>query len=221
MDESRRRGSERPASIHHARPQQANLAILPPASLTQATLTITRHRILDTALSMSSDERSPKRQRLSSYSPASTPTETKPDTTPFVQHPNTPPPSVHMSPSWPSQPLPGLSGGGGGGVNFPTPPSPAAGYQSQAQSIAQSLGSEGGSARQTPAADGETSDVEMREEKAGSGDGDVDVRMDDGEHRRSDHERTEGEDAVAPLPSAVGLLKLPSERKCHSRSLLT
>lgn len=167
---------------------------------------------------MSSDERSPKRQRLSSYSPASTPTETKPDTTPFVQHPNTPPPSVHMSPSWPSQPLPGLSGGG---VNFPTPPSPAAGYQSQGHSMAQSVGSEGGSARQTPAAEGERPDVEMREEKAGGGDGSGDVRMEDGEHRRSDHERTEGEDAVAPLPSAVGLLKVPSERKCYSCSSLT
>ena len=174
------------------------------------------------APSMSSDERSPKRQRLSSYSPASTPTETK--STPFVQHPNTPPPSVHMSPSWQSQPLPGLGMAGNGsvgGVNFPTPPSPAGGYQSQ--SVAQSVGSEGGSARQTPAAEGERHDMQMGEGGAGGGNGDGDVSMvEDDEHRRSDHERTEeGDDTVPPLPSTIGLFYLPSECKfCPHASLI-
>lgn len=172
---------------------------------------------------MSSDERSPKRQRLSSYSPASTPTETK--STPFVQHPNTPPPSVHMSPSWQStQPLPGLGmagSGNGGGVNFPTPPSPAAGYHSQ--SVAQSVGSEGESGRQTPTAEGDRHDTDMAEgtTKAG-GDGDGDVSMaEDGEHRRSDHERNEGEDTVPPLPSAVALSYLPTQRKSCPHAPLT
>lgn len=171
---------------------------------------------------MSSDERSPKRQRLSSYSPASTPTETK--STPFVQHPNTPPPSVHMSPSWNSQSLPGLGmvgtggNGSGGGVNFPTPPSPAAGYHSQ--SVAQSMGSEGGSARQTPAAEAERQDVDMAEGETGDGDGDVSM-AEDGEHRRTDHERTEGEDTVPPLPAAVGLSYLPTQRKFCPPALLT
>jgi len=147
---------------------------------------------------MSSDERSPKRQRLSSYSPqsASTPTDTKP---PFVQHPHTPPPSVHMSPSWQSQPLPGLgmASMNGGGVNFPTPHSPAPGYQ------AQSVTSEGGSAQQTPAAEGERQDAEMMDS---SGDGDVSMADDDNGHRRTDHERQAD---VGPVP----LYKLGITRK--------
>lgn len=157
---------------------------------------------------MSSDERSPKRQRLSSYSPASTPTDTK--TTPgvFVQHPQTPPPSVHMSPSWHStQQLPGLGMAGGsnpsGGVNFPTPPSPA-----QGQSVTQS---EGGSAQQTPAGESERQDAEMGDVSMADGD--------DSGHRRTDHERegaeaeVEAADSVSSLPGPVPLYKLGIQRK--------
>ncbi|KAI7220735.1 hypothetical protein KC333_g2133 [Hortaea werneckii] len=108
-------------------------------------------------------ERSPKRQRLNCYSPASpnshlssAPATTKtggapPPPNSFVHQPQTPPPSVRMSPSWnsqhsvPSQSEPpsqqtssGISGESGGGaagersssssggpgsVTFPTPPS--------------------------------------------------------------------------------------------------
>lgn len=110
--------------------------------------------------------------------------------------------------------------GNGGGVNFPTPPSPAAGYHSQ--SVAQSVGSEGGSARQTPAAEGEKQDVDMAEGGAVGGDGEGDVSMaGEGEHSRTDHDRTEGEDTVPPLPSAVGLFYPPTQRKYCPDALLT
>ncbi|KAK3686987.1 hypothetical protein LTR37_019289 [Vermiconidia calcicola] len=156
----------------------------------------------------SSEERSPKRQRRS-YSPASPPAETQTKAG-IVQQPQTPPPSVRMSPSWTSQPQQGSRNGG-----VPTPPS-TAGFQSQvmvrgASSEGGGVDSEmqtsnGGSVKRSEDGDG---DEEMRDTPRGGDvegdmDGDVSMAEEDAEHRRSDHEREEGEEAgsIAPLPDA-------------------
>lgn len=188
---------------------------------------------------MSSGERSPKRQRLEgSYSPASP----LPifDTKPFIP-PQTPPPSVRMSPSWTAQSLTAgqqqtgssSGGGSGSGSTFPTPPS-TSGTHSH-------LSGHGGtdSARQTPAGD---DDVEMqrgdgKRRRDGSGDDDGDVDGDvqmadrlavDAEHRRTDHERqgpgggmaaasfttsASTAAAAASLPGAGVLYRLRTARK--------
>ncbi|TKA74695.1 hypothetical protein B0A55_05088 [Friedmanniomyces simplex] len=144
---------------------------------------------------MSSDgERSPKRQRRS-YSP---PSPALPETKPFVHQPQTPPPSVHMSPSWQAQTSTLQQVGS---VPFPTPPSTTGCFSQQ-----RGAGSDGGeSGQHTPATAGEDrqdeeGDAEMPDvQHNGEGEGEGDVSMvsapaveADAEHRRTDHERQEG-----------------------------
>ena len=174
------------------------------------------------------DERSPKRQRRS-YSPASPPEATQEQKS-FVRQPQTPPPSVHMSPSWQSQQLPGLIYAGNGPVTFPTPPS-TAGLQSQILGIGTSSEGRGGidSGDETPAHESEVlgstrgegeRDVHMSEPQPVLEEGDV-LMTDDGtdaEHRRSNHERQEVEDTASVLSGARVLYKLQTERK-YSQSM--
>lgn len=154
----------------------------------------------DKVLSMSAQERSPKRQRRS-YSPPSPPT-SKPA---FVaQHPHTPPPSVHMSPTWTAQ---ASSLQQGGGVTFPTPPG-TSGHQGHMTDRASGSEEVVGSGKGTPSGTGETA----------RRDGEGDVSMGEGtdaEHRRSDHERSTAVTPAVPLP---GLFKLPTQRKFHMHS---
>jgi hypothetical protein len=151
---------------------------------------------------MSVDERSPKRQRRS-YSPPSPAAKLS-----FVaEHPqpHTPPPSVHMSPSWNSQ----TSSLQNGGVTFPTPPS-TSGYQGHMTGRGPS--SDGGveSGKGTP-----TDGGEVRKD----GDGDVSMVGEvDAENRRSNHERSSDATPAVALP---GLFKLFTKRKypMHSASV--
>ncbi|RMY28628.1 hypothetical protein D0865_15716, partial [Hortaea werneckii] len=173
-------------------------------------------------------ERSPKRQRLNSYSPASpnshlssAPPATKtggapPPPNSFVHQPQTPPPSVRMSPSWNSQhPAPsqsdlpsqqtssgvsGESGGGGAGgrsstssggpgsVTFPTPPSTVG------------LGTASGAPRSLDGdargmeSEGETPSFSRESMVGGNGNDDVEMegtKEDEGtsQYRPTDHER--------------------------------
>ena len=76
-----------------------------------------------------------------------------------------------------------------------------------------------GSGQQTPAPESESvprtdtqGDVETRDTEQEGEEGDVSM-ADDGEHRRTDHEREEGEDAVPPLPEPNALYKFFTERK--------
>jgi len=162
---------------------------------------------------MSSGERSPKRQRLEGYSPAS-PLPTF-DTKSFIP-PQTPPPSVRMSPSWTTQSLTAgqqqqqqqtgnasSTGGGGGGTSgttFPTPPS-TSGLHSHMTGY-------GGtdSARQTPLGDDEMDVRRDDDNRRQDRDGDAEmtgVQAVDTEHRRTDHEREEkSRDSVAPSLTA-------------------
>lgn len=156
----------------------------------------------DVALSMSAEERSPKRQRRS-YSPPSPPT-SKPA---FVaQHPHTPPPSVHMSPTWNAQTS---SLQQGGGVTFPTPPG-TSGHQGHMTGRAPSSEDVTESGKGTPSGEVET----MKRD----GEGDVSMGDEtDAEQRRSDHERSTAVTQAVPLP---GLFKLPTQRKFHLHSAL-
>jgi hypothetical protein len=126
-----------------------------------------------------------------------------------------------MSPSWQSQPLPGLGmqgGNGAGGITFPTPPS-TAGFQSQV--IGKGEGPD--SAQQTPEdtqKDDEVADEAMndiQEDTKEAGENDVSMTMDESaEHRRSDHER-QGDTDTQPLPLGANVLyKLSIERKLSS-----
>ncbi|KAF2771782.1 Rox3-domain-containing protein [Teratosphaeria nubilosa] len=148
---------------------------------------------------MSEGERPPKRQRLDSYSPASPASETKS----FVGHPRTPPPSVHMSPSWQSQSFEQRSAPGS--VTFPTPPSTSG--LGQPRSVGGEDGAE--SRSQTPAADSQDQGQhgEQDEEMTDAKD---DRIVEDAEHRRTDHERRDEEsmDIVPDLPPAPRLYKL-------------
>jgi hypothetical protein len=151
--------------------------------------------------SMSVDERSPKRQRRS-FSPPSPAAKLA-----FVatEHPHTPPPSVHMSPTWNAQ---SSSLQNGGGVTFPTPPS-TSGYQGHMTGRGPS--SDGGveSGTGTP-----TDAGELRK------DGDGDVKMSgeaNAEHRRSDHERSSD---ATPAAALLGLYKLLSKRKFPMHSAI-
>jgi hypothetical protein len=151
---------------------------------------------------MSVDERSPKRQRRS-FSPPSPAAKFA-----FVAdhtHPHTPPPSVHMSPTWNAQTS---SLQNGGGVTFPTPPSTSS-YQGHMNG--RELSSDGGreSGKGTP-----TGTEELRKD----GDGDVNMAGEAGtESKRSEHERCSDATPTAPLP---GLFKLLTKRKypMHSAS---
>lgn len=158
-------------------------------------------------------ERSPKRQRLESYSPASPPLNA--DTKAFIP-PNTPPPSVRMSPSWQAQSAQNQNQQGASGT-FPTPPS-TSGFHSHA--AGRGAGSEGGgdSGRQTPLTDAESEqrkdsdgDAEMTDRLEGS---EGDVSMADAEHRDTNHERKGSTDAASSsTPSAQPLYKLSTTRK--------
>ncbi|KAK4547286.1 hypothetical protein LTR36_000941 [Oleoguttula mirabilis] len=174
-------------------------------------------------------ERSPKRQRLGSYSPASPPIA---ETKGFVHPPQTPPPSVHMSPSWQSQAQTAEQQSGPGSVTFPTPPS-TAGFPGQQRSFG---GAEDGaeSGQHTPVLESEPTkngdtDAEMQD---GGDDGPVDVagssvegdvNMEgaaaDAEHRRTDHERQEDPPTAPapPPPQAPRLYKLHTEPIAPSR----
>ncbi|KAK4506583.1 hypothetical protein PRZ48_000315 [Zasmidium cellare] len=153
-------------------------------------------------MSASDGERSPKRQRLESYSPASPPL--NPDTKAFIP-PNTPPPSVRMSPSWQAQSSQN-NHHQGNSTTFPTPPS-TSGFHGH--SAGRGAGSEAGgeSGRQTPVTD---ADGEARKDS----DGDMEMadRHDggdrDAEHRRTDHERMRNADAASSLSVAQPLYKL-------------
>ncbi|CAK1355923.1 Mediator of RNA polymerase II transcription subunit 19 [Cercospora beticola] len=143
-------------------------------------------------------ERSPKRQRLDSYSPAS-PRPTAEPTKTFVPNYSTPPPSVRMSPSWTAQSQTSQQlQHQPGGSNFPSPPS-TAGFQNR---MANRDSEHGGSGHHTPASqdDGDIrkdgdGDSEMTDRRENPGDG----------HRRSDHERQRGEghDAATSSSNAV------------------
>ncbi|KJX95417.1 hypothetical protein TI39_contig4114g00003 [Zymoseptoria brevis] len=169
-------------------------------------------------MSTSDGERSPKRQRLESYSPAS-PQPTV-DTRHFVP-PQTPPPSVRMSPSWTAQTLPAQPTGSGTSTTFPTPPS-TAGYLGHM--AGRGAGSEGGgeSGHQTPAGEDEgyarrdhDGDAEMTDRPESGNDG---VSSVDAEHRRTDHEREgAGGDITAPVPGAGVLYKLSTAPIAISR----
>lgn len=164
-------------------------------------------------MSASDGERSPKRQRLESYSPASPPL--NPDTKAFVP-PNTPPPSVRMSPSWQSQSAQNTHQQGGSGT-FPTPPS-TSGFHGHAAGRGAGSETGGDSGRQTPVTD---ADGEVR--KDSDGDAEMMDRQDggegvglvgDAEHRKTNHERLA--DADATSSSALGaqpLYKLSTTRK--------
>ncbi|KXT04319.1 hypothetical protein AC578_7979 [Pseudocercospora eumusae] len=167
-------------------------------------------------MSNSDSERSPKRQRLNSYSPASTgcPSPKRQRTEqPFIQ---TPPPSVRMSPSWQSQSQQILHHSGGS--NFPSPPS-TAGYQNR---MAEGGGDSG---RQTPASQDDSElrrdvdgDAVMRDQREGT---DADIHMADPEHRRSDHERLGGSGEVEPLPRfKVFAAPVPPSRPHPSQDLI-
>lgn len=146
--------------------------------------------------SMSVDERSPKRQRRS-FSPPSPAAKLA-----FVaaEHPHTPPPSVHMSPTWNAQ---SSSLQNGGGVTFPTPPS-TSGYHGHMTGKGPS--SDGGveSGTGTPTETGEARK---------DGDGDVNMGSEgSAEHRRSDHERSSDATPAATVP-VPGLYRLVTKRK--------
>nr|POE47589.1 mediator of rna polymerase ii transcription subunit 19 [Quercus suber] len=142
---------------------------------------------------MSLDERSPKRQRLNSYSPAPSP-ERKASLVEQCQHhlsfPQTPPPSVHMSPSWTAQSLTTSASHeqhqvANGGSSFPTPPN-TAGFLSQNGMMDRNMENEHGGASQniTGSFQSDEGDVHMHElgaEEKGFA-----------QHRRTDHERDFG-----------------------------
>ena len=144
---------------------------------------------------MSGEGRSPKRQRLGSYSPASPPI--VPD--PKHAQPHTPPPSVRMSPSWSQQgqTLPGL------GMQDPTPPNTATTQSFQSQALSNGGSSVPESEQETQMSVTVVGDAEMRDHGDGEGN---DVKMDDADNRRTDHERKD---------EAVGgvLYKLSTDRK--------
>ncbi|KAK5120599.1 hypothetical protein LTR85_006255 [Meristemomyces frigidus] len=174
-------------------------------------------------------ERSPKRQRLESYSPASPPiAETK---AAFVHHPQTPPPSVHMSPSWQAQSQAAEQQSGPGSVTFPTPPS-TAGFPGQQRSFG---GAEDGaeSGQHTPAPESEQrkdgdADAEMQDRpddgpaqstvKPADGDVNMEGVAEDAEHRRTDHERQQGQHTAPHMPPpAPRLYKLRTDPIAPSR----
>lgn len=142
---------------------------------------------------MSVDDRSPKRQRRS-FSPPSPAAKTS-----FVaEHPHTPPPSVHMSPTWNAQTSSLQSGGG---VTFPTPPS-TSGYQGHMTGRGPSSDEGAESGKGTPIETGE-----VRKD----GDGDVNMGGElNADRRPSNHERSSHATPASALP---GLFKLVTKRK--------
>ena len=151
--------------------------------------------------SMSGEGRSPKRQRLDSYSPASPPITADPLKHSESSQPQTPPPSVRMSPSWsqPGQMLPGLGMQGHTSPNAATTHS----FQSQPLSNGGSSAAEGEQQTQIETPATTVGDAEMRHSGG-------DTQMTDADNRRTDHERKGG--------SGGGVLyKVFTERKCLAR----
>lgn len=197
-------GSEAERHIGLSPPQPVHAYYPQPAFTTTLTTLRTDNISLP---SMSFDERSPKRQRRS-YSPPSPP-ETKPV---FVaQHPHTPPPSVHMSPSWNAQTS---SLQHGGSVTFPTPPS-TAGYHGQMSGKGPT--SEGGveSVSSTPVDSGNIG------RKDGDGDADIAAVEAKPGHRRTDHERQTKGSRLSEGAAAGGSGKLPGLFKLSTRRKFT
>ncbi|EMD00955.1 hypothetical protein BAUCODRAFT_42577, partial [Baudoinia panamericana UAMH 10762] len=180
-------------------------------------------------MSSTDDERSPKRQRRSFSPPSPIPAD---DTkAAFVQPPQTPPASVHMSPSWQSS----LSQQVGGG-SFPTPPS-TAGFQSQ-QRVG---GSESGEPTPVPeeeqvreaygVADTPDKQDELQREphlgkRKREADDDDEENTAGAKHRRTDHERqddTNGGDGAEslqpPPPPPPRLFKLSAKPIAPTRPL--
>lgn len=173
---------------------------------------------------MSSDgERSPKRQRLDSYSPASPPPVPS-DTKAFLP-PHTPPPSVRMSPSWQSQQQQQQQSVTTGA--FPTPPSTsgfhgtAAGHGSDPEAHERRLSnpqSPSSDTEKNQAHDGERDeDAEMTDLRQASVS--ADVAMADAGHRRTDHEREAivTGPSTSSLPPAHSLYKVSTIRKYSLR----
>jgi len=186
----------------------------------------------------SNSERSPKRQRQS-YSPASPAADTKTLSSAFVQPPQTPPPSVRMSPSWQSQQAQANGAAStSGSVTFPTPPS-TAGFPSQAAALSvmgdTREGGEDHSRRQTPDHEGENEKKRKRDMEIGEDEGRTPYKRHHGEgehkqqdelvdagYRRTDHERHVGaeEDGDSkaqheqgPAAPAPKIYKLCADRK--------
>lgn len=165
-------------------------------------------------------ERSPKRQRLESYSPASPPVIA--DTKAFVpQQPQTPPPSVRMSPSWQAQTQTTEARSGPSSVTFPTPPSTAgfvSGQQKSSVGGAEGAGSEQHTPSEQPRdGDGDAEMSDRRDEAAGEGDVSMTGVTSDVERRRNRHVGEEV-DAVPDPPPAPLLYSSPAERKYSLRS---
>lgn len=160
-------------------------------------------------------ERSPKRQRRS-YSASPPPALS--DSKASGQPPQTPPPSVHMSPSWNSQSIPTT-----GSATFPTP---------QSQHTMGDNGSDRGteSEHQTPMADHESvppqrkggdEDEEMQEAHNTEHQPGLTTAEEDTEHRRTDHERQGASSDVLtnhPRPPVPRLYTMAAQRKFKRRA---
>lgn len=157
---------------------------------------------------MSGEERSPKRQRRDPYSPESpgiAAAAAAPNQSENAQ-PQTPPPSVRMSPSWSQQgqqTLPGLGMQGQTSPNAGTGTGTSQSFQSQALSNGGSGAGEGEQQTQTQTPATTVGDAETRDS---GGDTQMTDASADADNRRTDHERKEG------CGSGV-LYKLFTERK--------
>jgi hypothetical protein len=161
-------------------------------------------------------ERSPKRQRFNSYSPASP---APPDTTAFV-NPQTPPPSVRMSPSWQSQNSAShkrtYDQSIADDASIPTPPSTAgllgqAGFRAIASDGGEDPESQNSATGQAP--------ENRNDHRAVKAMGSEDTAMSDApsvdaENRRTDHERhqAQGESSKAPVSHTKALYKISATR---------
>ncbi|KAF2717755.1 Rox3-domain-containing protein, partial [Polychaeton citri CBS 116435] len=172
--------------------------------------------------SMSSEERSPKRQRISYNTPRSPSQEsegvksyTHVQTNQEDHIPHTPPPSVHMSPSWQAQQAQSNSSEHSQ-APLPSPPS-TAGLHSQGTQRQESSDTGNNSGTHTPM---QSQQQQNPERTDGDGDelmGGVGSQQDiqtytqnqstDAEHRKTNHERQEARDILGPLP----LYKLSTE----------
>lgn len=168
-------------------------------------------------------ERSPKRQRFNSYSPASP---APPESSAFV-NPQTPPPSVRMSPSWHSQTSAShkrtCDQSNSDDASIPTPPS-TAGLLGQA-GFRGSMGEAGeenlaaGVAHEGRAVSGGLTTGGMEDTAM------ADAPSVDAEHRRTDHERHQARSGAsgASLNHAKTLYKISTTRKyfCWQCTVLT
>jgi hypothetical protein len=167
-------------------------------------------------------ERSPKRQRFNSYSPASP---APPESSAFV-NPQTPPPSVRMSPSWQSQTSAShkrtYDQSIADDASIPTPPS-TAGLLGQA-GFRSNMGEAGEENLAAAVAhDGRAVSVGVtmiRSEDTAM----VDAPSVDAEHRRTDHERDQAhrDSSGASLTHTKTLYKISTARKylCLQHAML-